>query len=232
MVVKEIPTETQKNTDLKIIEEAMYDSMAGFYGRNNLSWINCLFNYELKEQLDIEKGMIHHYHGHGIDEVEKLLHQNGIYGCYGDPKALLYTKKLPKGFSLFIIGPGYNNQGLEIVCSSPKINLRDFEEASVIQEINSKTEELIRGKHKNIEGKINLIGPPVKPLEGVILYKLLKMPVEPGFLFRKDIEDIQTFAQIYNNFFEYQKQRDESFKNAAEKIVEEILDKEKEAGNF
>jgi len=227
MAVKEIPRETQKDIDLNVVKESIYESMTDFYGEQDLSWIDCLFDYELRTNLGIKKGMIHHSHCQGLDEVEDCLHQNGVYGIYGDPKAVLYTEKISKGFNLFIIGPEYNNQNLEIVCSSPKINLRDFEEESVIEKINSKVEGLIKGKHKNVEGKINLIGPPIKPLEGVTLYKKWKMPIEPSFSFREDILDIQTFAQIYNTFFNYQKERDKSFKNTAEKIVEEILDREK-----
>lgn len=231
MDVKEIPRQTQKNVDLKVIKESICNSMTNFYGRDDLSWIDCLFDYELKDSLDVKKGMVHHSHSRGPDEVGELLNMNGVYGAYGDPKAILYTKKLPKGFNLFIVGPEYNNKNLEIICSSPKMDIRDFEEENVIEEINSKVEKLIGGKHKNVKGKINLVGPPINQLEGVTLYKTWEMLVEPSFLFREDIEDIRIFTQIYNNFFNYQEKRDKSFKNTAEKIVKEVLDRKK-AGKF
>jgi len=102
MSVKEIPEETQKNADLATIKEGVYDSMTNFYGRNDLSWIGCLFDHNLRDELNIEKGMIHYLNGRGLDEVEEALEESGIHGVHGDPKALLYTKKLPKGFNLFL----------------------------------------------------------------------------------------------------------------------------------
>jgi len=225
MAVKEIPRETQENVDIKVMEEAFFDSMSGFYGKRDLSWIDCLFNHDLKPKLGIEKGMIH-CHEYGSNKVGKSLEQSWVYGEYGKPQALFYTKKLPKGFNLFMTGPEYNDKNLRIICSSPKINIGDFEEQVVIEEINSKVEKLIKGKHENVEGEIRLRELLNHPLEGVTLYKTWKMPVEPSFSFGKDIEDIQTFAQIYDGFFDYQRKRDESFKNTSSEIVKEVLDKQ------
>jgi len=226
MDVKEIPTETLKDVDLKIIEEFFYDSMSGFHGRRDLSWIGCLFDNELRDSLNIKKGMIHYFHNTGLDKVESILSKNRVYGYYGNPKAILYTKELPKGFNLFIIGPEYNNKNLEIVCSCPKINARDFEEKKVLEEINSRVETLaiVKGKHENVKGKIELYG---SPIDAVILHKTWEMPVEPPFSFREDIKDIQTFAQIYTGFFNYQQKRDKSFKHSAAELVTEVLDKRK-----
>jgi len=226
MVVKEISKETQKNVDVKIIEESFFDSMSGFYGKNDLSWIGCLFR-ELRNNLNIEKGMIHYYHGRGTDKVEDHLTQSGIYGQYGNPKAFLYTKELPKGFNLFMTGPGYNDKNLRIICSSPQINIRDFEEWSIVDETTSKIEELVKGKHENVGGILYKNKPGIETrFDRVILYKTWKMPVKPCFSFREDIGDIQIFAQIYDNFFNYQIERDESFKNTSTKIVKEVLDKQ------
>ncbi len=228
MVVIETPRETQENVDINSIGEVFFDSMNKFYGQNELSWINCLFEYNLKGELNIKKGMIHYFHGLGIDKVQSCLNGKGVYGTYGNPKAVFYTKKLQEEFNLFMIGPEHNNKTLSIVCSSPKISLRDFEEEVVMGEINSNIEKLIQGKHKNVKGKIKLDGPPTRPLERVILYKTWEMPVNPCFHFREDIEDIKTFSQIYTAFFNYQLKRDEGFGNFAKQIIGEGLDKKRD----
>ena len=226
MPVKDILKETQKNVDIGVIEQFFFDSMSNFYGKGDLSWIGCLFG-ELRDVLKVEKGMVH-CHIYGINKVEEHLTQSRIYGEYGRPQALFYTKELPKGFNLFMTGPEHNDKNLRILCSSSEPNIRDFEEQVVIEKINSNIEELIKGKHENVEGVIKLYESSSGGLRGVALHKTWKMPIEPSFLFRKDIEDIQTFSQIYNSFFNYQLKRDESFENTATRIIEEVLDKKRD----
>jgi len=189
MAVKQIPKETQQNVGIGVIEQFFFDPMSKFHGKEDLSWIACLFA-ELKNALKVEKGMVH-CHRYGINEVQSHLERCGIYGQFGRPHAQLYTQELPKGFDLFMTGPECNDKNLRIMCSSPKLDLRDFEESSVVNEIASEIEELVKAKHENVEAELYKKESRLKPgVDRVVLYKTWKMPVELPFLFEKDVRDI------------------------------------------
>jgi len=191
---------------LNQVYEKNLELMSEHYGRAELSWIKCLFG-DINDMFNLGQG-VHNQIQKGYEEVHEYI---GIFE----------SEKLPTNFQIQIVGLQYNRKNIQLRCETPELHPRDYQEIKVLDEIENEMQELMIGKHDCV--KLNLNHMEETELDPypctIILNKSFGMPVEPSFTFREDLKDIIIFAQTYNNFFTYQKQRDSEFKQTAKGLV-------------
>lgn len=209
-------------TPIKDIQQAAFDAMVRKVGKDDLYWVQCLFEHHLasKARFDVQEGILEKRYTDSTQTVQHILHERGVYD-YQFPGILaqLFSTKIPEDQSLFLLGPQINEKSpLEIICVTPKICSRDYEEFVVLKGVDEIASETMKGKHKSVTGELKV--PQTNWARYPrIMKKSFGPTVEPSADFTKDIQDLMTCTGFYQQFQAYQTQKDESFRRTAEKII-------------